>query len=564
MIPSMTFGRTQRGVGSTAVRLVCCLAVLALVPGCTSSVDVSFQLVAPCSDRGLLSTDLCAHISVIIWSLDPSNYNLCVDPSNPQCEGPLARNCEFGDRHCKISGPELEGPGLMVDVLCRPTMDVAPVARATSGALLFDDSSAGVAGMKVNLLLGKINYFVETTVIDSRSSGFPDCSRMAESSGRFGHASVLLDDGTVLITGGIRRFGQGVEEILGTAEIFDPSTGTHELLLDSNGQAMQMKATSRAFHTATRLRDKKILIAGGIGLVNNEKKAIQSAELFDPETRTFSSPSNMGFPRAHHTATLLSTGQVLVVGGATYDNGRINDYWDSAAIYDPNSESWVAAPNTMSVKRAFHQAVMLDTETTEGKVVIFGGENLGGTLNSLDILDPGSMQFYRDPPVDETMARNRSHFCAVLLEDGRVLVAGGTTVADDPATPDTIEYNPDTGIEIYDPFVGVPYGSFTEVDSLGASRMDHTCSLLQDGNVMIAGGLTGGGEATEACELVRDDGGGFSVEYLPGTLVPARYLHRAVTLRSGWVLLTGGLSSQLPDAPALVQSILFVPPSMFQ
>jgi len=180
-------------------------------------------------------------------------------------------------------------------------------------------------------------------------------------------------------------------------------------------------------------------------------------------------------------------------------------------------------------------------------VAILGGENLGGTLNSLDIFDNRSMQFYAD--VDVTMVRNRSHFCAVLLEDGRDLVAGGTTVADDPGTDD-IEFSPDNGVEI----------SNHEALELHVARMDHTCTLLQDGSVVIAGGMTYGGQATGLVEIVRNNGGVYSVEQLPDQLDQARFLHSASTMSNGSVLLSGGLPSLDPAAAAIRQSEIFVGP----
>jgi hypothetical protein len=537
--------------------------MLALLAGaCSNQVDVSFRLVPSASDPTLLSGADCSFIEVVVAALDPNDPLYLHKP-----DGPRRTTCQLAEGNCKINGAELIGTGRLVDVLCKPSVNVDPVARATSQSLLFDDSRDGVDGLRATLQLGRINEFSQATVIDPDADDFTEVSLMAESAGRYGHASVVLEDGRVLITGGIRRFGQsGVEEILATAEIFDPATGSHRLVLGPDGAAKMAASSGRAYHTMTRLRDGRVLIAGGVGMIDKggvtERAALRSAEIFDPATETFVSPMDMGAGRAHHAATMLATGSVLLTGGATYGGGTINNYLDNGVIFNPTDASWTPVANTMSAPRAFHQAVLLDPATTQGKVLVVGGENSGGTLNSVDIFNPNGLQFYAG--VDVAMGTNRSRFCAVRLSSGRVMVAGGSTERDDPGTPDR-EFSPDTGVEIYDPVdPSSSFGAFTaDTINLQVARMDHSCHLLDTGHVLVAGGITGGGQATGLGEIVRDDNNAYSVEQIPNQLDPARGLHGAVRLRNGWVLLTGGLAN-LEATSAMRESVFFVPPPSYQ
>ncbi|CAF4000974.1 unnamed protein product, partial [Rotaria sp. Silwood1] len=66
----------------------------------------------------------------------------------------------------------------------------------------------------------------------------------------------------------------------------------------------------RRWHTATLLTNGKILVTGGSNF-----DILNSAELYDPLTGTWTISGGMKHPRGVHTATLLTNGKVLVSGG---------------------------------------------------------------------------------------------------------------------------------------------------------------------------------------------------------------------------------------------------------
>ena len=120
-------------------------------------------------------------------------------------------------------------------------------------------------------------------------------------------------------------------------------------------------ATARGYHTATRLLNGKVLVAGGD---NGGPGA--SAELYDPVANVWSPAGSLTVGRWAHTATLLLSGKVLVVGGQNTA---------SAELYDPSADTWSSAGN-MAESRWYHTATLLQ----DGRVVVAGG--CGGTCSS--------------------------------------------------------------------------------------------------------------------------------------------------------------------------------------
>ena len=85
------------------------------------------------------------------------------------------------------------------------------------------------------------------------------------------------------------------------------------LWLLPNPLLAQSNLTSqRAGHTATLLSSGQVLITGGVDQGGNP---LASAELYDPSTKTSAATGSMSSAREHHTATLLLDGTVLITGG---------------------------------------------------------------------------------------------------------------------------------------------------------------------------------------------------------------------------------------------------------
>src|SRR4029077_8383643 len=148
-----------------------------------------------------------------------------------------------------------------------------------------------------------------------------------------------------------------------SAELYDPARGTWS--------ATGNLANDRFNHTATLLRNGKVLVVGGAG--NGETRA----ELYDPASGRWTATGKPNIERHFHTATLLSDGRVLVAGG--YDDTITHNPTTSAELYDPATGAWTSA-GSLADARAYHTAALLPN----GEVLVAGGFDRGTYLASTE------------------------------------------------------------------------------------------------------------------------------------------------------------------------------------
>ncbi len=249
--------------------------------------------------------------------------------------------------------------------------------RFTSSANSMNEARQSAAATRLTdgrvLITGGFNsaYVFSAEIYDPANGSFTvTIDEMDEP--REGHTSTLLPDGNVLVVGGCNSLLSGsvvCDYFVEQSETYHPDYDAKEDEENGEDEADEfddqftntagLMVTARTAHTATLLASGKVLIVGG----RNETGALAAAELYDPATETFTATGSLNVARYGHTASLLPNGRVLIAGGF---NG---DYLSSAEIYDPATGAFTPVSPEMTLAKYNHVAVTLP----DGSVLMTGG-----------------------------------------------------------------------------------------------------------------------------------------------------------------------------------------------
>lgn len=306
---------------------------------------------------------------------------------------------------------------------------------------------------------------------------------------------------------------------------------------------------SRSSHSATKLRDGSVFIAGG--LIDGASSV--STERFDPVNEIFTAGPDLLEGRHNQAASLLPDGRVLLVGGYRSDATRILN----AEIFDPAANTIVSAgelpvvdlvaPKSVTLadgmvlivhgslgqgSEIFDQATGLFSSVGPLQTIhacielasLFDANNRilvidGSPSRSSEIFSPAAGSFTLTGPV----AHNRCYFASATMQDGSVLITGGAGEA--PA-------------EIYDPQTG----SYRNSGSTNHVSSQPVAVTLDNGQVLVVGGLTGGWDSPWA-ELFDPGSEQF---VLTGGMLKGHRVHSATRLDDGRVLVVGGCYAPCP------------------
>jgi len=291
------------------------------------------------------------------------------------------------------------------------------------------------------------------------------------------HLSVQLQDGRTLLIGGADATGT----VLSSCEIYDPSTNSFS--------ATGSMGTPRILHAACLLNDGRVIVAGGTSTLTPDVVAaitgtLNTAEVYNPTTGTWSNTSNIGGYRLAPALTALPNGQAMISGGVqvSFFFGIPTSASSVTTVqrWNPTTGSWSSGPN-MAQARAGHQYNQVTLN--DGRVLMTGGVNVPSLLGATNAAPISGAEVY-DPSAGATgswstvnMPTARALHTATVLTDGRVAVCGG-------AQGTLTVPLPLSAVDVFDP----TSNTWSSAPALTAARASHVAQLMADGTLLLFGG----------------------------------------------------------------------------
>jgi hypothetical protein len=420
--------------------------------------------------------------------------------------------------------------------------------------------------------------------------------------GRGLHTATLLNDGRVLIAGGVDAQGTSGVAFVIENELYDPTANTftpvsmlsglggYMVVQDPTQPAGTPFPVARMLHTATLLQNGTVLITGGFGAetiatvgtvtapVQND---LQTSFIFDPVSNSFAQTGSLNAIREQHYAILQNDGSVLVAGGTDYSqNGGAGQTLGSAELFNPSapgptgtltSAMGAFATITTSVSIAVSQSNMLAPRMAGGAMPLpTGGAVFAGGLARLtgaqvgqpgtpvatyliggaecyDPLQQGFSPVYGSLATPLSQPVNDRYWQTLDLTSAGGVMMGGFG---GPVTATSLGMVSD--IEVLD----TTALTWTTVGSLKEGRMHHASAVLLDttktpavasANIVIIGGfnLSAAGAMTTLGDAEYYDGKAKVTEQYQ--MAQQRNGAVATPLQDGRVLVTGGFQGGTAD-----------------
>lgn len=389
--------------------------------------------------------------------------------------------------------------GATLDITSAATWTSSNNAIATVGVTGLV-TGVGVGPATITATKGAISGFTGLTVLSGPTNSIVFTGNLTVP--RSSHSATLLNNGKVLLVGGYNNLGPGgTYQIVTSAELYDPSTGTFS--------ATGSLHLARSRHAAILLNSGKVLVVGGL-----DAKGIfpAEAEVYDPASGTFSTTGSLSTARFGLSMAMLPTGKVLVLGGMDSKGSAT-----AVEMYDPASGTFSTVATLPSKRIAFGAATL-----NNGKLLITGGQKDTGAdttsswlydLTSNAISITGSLKVAREGK-------------ATVLNSGKALVYGG--FFRDAAGPGNFE--------LYDPSTQ-KFGSLT---SFATGRRAETDTLLPNGELLIAGGDDNSINFSKPLAATQLIDTAHLTSAIGPNLNALRNGHTATLLNNGKVLLAGG------------------------
>lgn len=383
------------------------------------------------------------------------------------------------------------------------------VSRGRTGPLTIVEGENAIT-----LFMGRLERFSCTP---HSQSGGPEGGLIKP---RAFHSATAVRGDKLLLLGGVAdarwRPGAGqTPAALAQAELLDTTSLRFAKIDCGAGAVARCPREGRVGHTATQLSSGNVLLSGGI-TGGPGSAAIPEVEVFDASTLGFFAGAPLSQARARHAA-VRSGDAVALVGGATDGESLV-----TGAVEFYRSGELDVQPQLETARRDFAMVRLSD-----GTLFVSGGfDGQGNPLASTELLKPNGARWLPGP----TLAAARGFHTATRLPDGDVLIIGGLSSGGQATAV----------IERYDAGANV----LREVDSLDLGRWAHSATRLTDGRVLVVGGYTLGvaGSPTRTVESIKVVSKTVLNVNTIGPLREERAGHSATLLPSGWLLVAGGVT----------------------
>jgi hypothetical protein len=308
------------------------------------------------------------------------------------------------------------------------------------------------------------------------------------------------------------------------------TTLAHPVLIDPEWLSTVTMSAPRTHHTAALLADGTVFVAGGF---NADGSPVVATEILCPEADqcngapSFALGADLPNPRGHHTESYLaSTNRVLLSGGKASRSSTAA--LPFLSVYDVATGTFEVGTPSMSVGRFAHTSTVLN----DGRALIVGGED-GTSPSTAELYSP--VTGLAAPAIPLANNKHRRFHVAESLGSAnpRVLVAGGLGAL-----------GGEQSAEIFDP-VANTFTALSGLGSqLSAVRIGATATLLEDGRVLVAGGKNAGGLYSQTIDIFQPNGAAGTFLQTSVAMTNARAFHGAIKLvGEGKVLLTGGVQA---------------------
>jgi hypothetical protein len=402
----------------------------------------------------------------------------------------------------------------------------------------FTMPEVGAPTEPVRVALYRVNTFVPMARADDPRT----CLELTEP--RAGHTATLLPDGRVVLAGGVRLSDTGQPQTLDSIEILDPKERTLTYLPDPGGSG----AARRASHTASLMLDGRVALLGGETLdpVDGHLTILGTVAVFDPLTQR-AQQFNLGRARSRHASAVDVAGRILLMGGIGADSGLLADPEGVEPAAGRTFPVPVAVPRMGASLVPFQESQ---------RIAVVGGSNGSEVFKDVLTFSFNGVTFVPGN-ITVTLRQGRRNAVTTPYGDGRrLLVMGGYSSAGDPddnarpvAASELLELQSDAPTIAQGPSI-VGRGELCAV-ALPGGRVFTAGGRRQDGQGFLA--------SSGSAELITPTEG-LTGGVLGMTPVPfARYLHTCTPLQDGSVLVSGGVSSDGRSTQLALGTYVFMP-----